>query len=93
MALKVAGRDKLRHHRLGTDFGMAHVHAPTLEAELVASGLVLESRFGNFLKTVPNSLMLDYPEALLRALDALSPELPPDILANIGVVAHKPRWN
>ncbi len=59
----------------------------TLEADLAAAGFRVEERFGFTLKTVPNSMMLSWPPALMDALTAISPELPADLLANIGVRA------
>lgn len=59
----------------------------TLTADLAAAGLEVRERFGFTLKTVPNSMMLDWPPDLMDALTAISPELPPEMLANIGVRA------
>lgn len=59
----------------------------TLTADLAAAGLEVRERFGSTLKTVPNSMMLDWPPDLMDALTAISPELPPEMLANIGVRA------
>jgi 2-polyprenyl-3-methyl-5-hydroxy-6-metoxy-1,4-benzoquinol methylase len=61
----------------------------TLEQDAKTAGLEPESRFGSFLKVLPNSMMLDYSDALLSAIDAVSAELPPELLANIGIVARK----
>jgi SAM-dependent methyltransferase len=77
---ELSPRDHLVGHLRVYDFAM-------LEADLAGAGFRVEHRFGSFLKTVPNSMMVDYPEALLNALDAISDSLPPEILANIGVRA------
>jgi SAM-dependent methyltransferase len=77
---ELSPRDHLVGHLRVYDFAM-------LEADLAGAGFRVEHRFGSFLKTVPNSMMLNYPEALLNALDAISDSLPPEILANIGVRA------
>jgi SAM-dependent methyltransferase len=61
-----------------------------LEQDAVAAGLKPQERFGSFLKVLPNSMMLDYKDVLLTAIDAVSAELPPELLANIGLVAGKP---
>ena len=61
-----------------------------LEADASAAGLVPRARFGAFLKVLPNSMMLGHPDALLTAIDAVSAELPPELLANIGLVAAVP---
>lgn len=76
-------RDHLVGHRRVYDLA-------TLENDAAAAGLAVETRFGSFLKTLPNSMMLAFPEPLLTALDAISEELPPDLLANIGITAKKP---
>jgi SAM-dependent methyltransferase len=77
---ELSPRDLLVGHLRVYDFAM-------LEADLAGAGFRVEHRFGSFLKTVPNSMMMNYPEALLNALDAISDSLPPEILANIGVRA------
>ncbi len=77
---ELSPRDHLVGHLRVYDFAM-------LEADLAGAGFRVEHRFGSFLKTVPNSMMMNYPEALLNALDAVSDSLPPEILANIGVRA------
>jgi 2-polyprenyl-3-methyl-5-hydroxy-6-metoxy-1,4-benzoquinol methylase len=59
-----------------------------LRADLATAGLTVEHEFGYFLKTVPNGMMLDWPVELLEALNAISDDLPPALLANIGVVAR-----
>ena len=49
------------------------------------------TRFGFTLKTVPNSMMLDWPPALMDALTEISPELPArTCCANIGIRAVAP---
>lgn len=59
-------------------------------ADFEAAGLEVEQRFGYFVKIVPNSMMRDWSPDLLRVLTEISDELPPHLLANIGVVARKP---
>ena len=61
-----------------------------LEADLAAAGLAPRERFGHQLKTLPNAMMLDWPAALHEAMNAISPDLPPQVLANVGVVATRP---
>lgn len=46
--------------------------------------------FGYFLKTVPNSMMENYPSDLIKALTQISHKLTPNLMANIGLVATKP---
>lgn len=60
-----------------------------LEQDVRSSGLhVLASR-GFFLKVLPNSMMLGFSRELLLALNAISAEVPTELLANIVVVAAK----
>ena len=61
-----------------------------LTQDVTAAGLEPQTRFGSFLKVLPNSMMLSYSDDLLRAIDAVSAELPPELLANIGLTARKP---
>jgi 2-polyprenyl-3-methyl-5-hydroxy-6-metoxy-1,4-benzoquinol methylase len=49
----------------------------------------ITEKFGYFLKTVPNSMMVGYPPDLIKALTDISHELPPNLMANIGLVATK----
>lgn len=77
-------RDRLVGHR--------RVYAlDGLRADVEAAGLVCRDELGWFLKTLPNGLMLDFPRPLLEALFTISDELEPRMLANIGVVAERPR--
>lgn len=62
-----------------------------LRADLESAGLTCREELGWFLKTLPNGMMLDHPEPLLEALFTISDELSPRMLANIGVVAERPR--
>jgi SAM-dependent methyltransferase len=59
----------------------------TLGADLRAAGFAVSEEFGFTLKTVPNAMMLDWPPDLMDALTNISPDLPPGLLANIGVRA------
>jgi 2-polyprenyl-3-methyl-5-hydroxy-6-metoxy-1,4-benzoquinol methylase len=76
----LSGRDKLVGHLRVFDFS-------TLTADLVKAGFRVTEQFGYQLKTVPNSMMLDWPDSLIAALIDISPEIPPALLANIGVRA------
>ncbi len=78
----LSDRDKLVGHR----------RVYTLEAlteDLRLAGFRVKSNFGYFLKVVPNSMMLGWDPALLAALSAISPQIPPRLLANIGVRATR----
>jgi len=46
---------------------------------------------GFFLKVLPNSMMLGFSKELIEALNAISPELPDELLGNIGLVAKAGR--
>lgn len=61
----------------------------SLAADLATAGLRVDEEFGYQLKTVPNSMMDGYPPELLRALVTISDEIPPRMLANIGIRALK----
>lgn len=61
-----------------------------LAADVEAAGLVVRDRFGGFVKTVPNALMVEWPPALLSALHDVSELLPPELLANIAIRAELP---
>jgi hypothetical protein len=59
-----------------------------LREDVAAAGLCVTGEIGWFLKTLPNAMMLDFDESLLRALYDVSDELSPRLLANIAVVAE-----
>jgi 2-polyprenyl-3-methyl-5-hydroxy-6-metoxy-1,4-benzoquinol methylase len=58
-----------------------------LRADLATAGFHTTEEFGYQLKTVPNRMMADWPPELHTALVGISEELPPALLANIGVRA------
>jgi SAM-dependent methyltransferase len=60
-----------------------------LRADLAAAGFTPQQEFGYQLKVVPNSMMADWPQELLAALIDISGEIPPAMLANIGVRATR----
>ncbi len=60
---------------------------PRLRDDLRTAGLEPTEEFGYQLKTVPNGMMGDWPADLHTALVDISEELPPAMLANIGVRA------
>lgn len=59
----------------------------TLETDLKAADYQVINSTGFFLKVLPNSMMLEYSQYLLRALNEISSQIPKHLLANIGVVA------
>ncbi|MGU9951871.1 MAG: class I SAM-dependent methyltransferase [Gammaproteobacteria bacterium WSBS_2016_MAG_OTU1] len=58
----------------------------TLQQDVAAAGLNTLTTAGFFLKTLPNSMMLDYSRELVEALNKISSLLPKNLLANIGLV-------
>lgn len=74
------------------DHLVGHQRVYTLDGlrdDVAAAGLAPVAELGWFLKTLPNSMMLDWPRELLIALNQISDELEPRQLANIGLVATK----
>lgn len=61
----------------------------TLASDIQAAGLMPIEEVGFFLKVLPNSMMLDYSNELLMALNKVSKEIPANLLANIGMVVKK----
>lgn len=59
-----------------------------LVSDVEASGLKAVETTGFFLKILPNSMMLNFSEALLKALLTISPSIPANLLANIAVIAR-----
>ena len=54
-----------------------------------STGFKITEKFGYFLKTIPNSMMLNYSADLLKALTNISHAMKPNLMANIGLVATK----
>jgi SAM-dependent methyltransferase len=70
---------------------VGHLRVYTLaefKRDFEAAGMKVEAEFGNFLKTLPNSMMLEYSDDLLKAL-CNTDLVPPQLLANIGIVARR----
>jgi len=61
----------------------------TLGEDVVKAGLKVKETTGFFLKTLPNSMMLDYSRELIIALNKITPLLPKNLLSNIGLIAVK----
>lgn len=61
----------------------------TLEKDAKDAGFSVNSRYAFTLKCLPNSMMLNYPESLISALNHISHEIPMHLLANIGIVIKK----
>ena len=60
----------------------------TLRHDVEAAGLKVVEETGFFLKALPNSMMLEYDDLLIQAMNEISPALPPELLANIGMVVE-----
>ena len=60
-----------------------------LKEHISESGLIPVESMGFFLKVLPNAMMLEYSQELLWGLNAISNSLPPDMMANIAVIASK----
>ena len=59
----------------------------TLRQDLEEAGYCVNQQTGFFLKVLPNSMMKGYSPELIKALNEISEDLAPDLLANIGVEA------
>lgn len=59
-----------------------------LEADLHAAGFEPFERRGFFLKTLPNSMMLNHKPELIKALNLISKELPVEMTANLAIRAR-----
>jgi hypothetical protein len=60
-----------------------------LEDHFRAAGFEVGERFGYFVKIVPNSMMTGWRHDLIESLTRISSQLPPHLLANVGLVARK----
>lgn len=60
-----------------------------LEQELTEAGLEVTGSFGYFVKPLANSQMIGWSREVLDGLNAISSQVPTDLLANIGVVARR----
>jgi 2-polyprenyl-3-methyl-5-hydroxy-6-metoxy-1,4-benzoquinol methylase len=56
-----------------------------------AAGFEVGEPFGYFVKIVPNGMMKDWRPDLIQSLTRISDQLPPRLLANIGLVARRPQ--
>jgi 2-polyprenyl-3-methyl-5-hydroxy-6-metoxy-1,4-benzoquinol methylase len=74
-------RDKIVGHLRVYDFR-------TLE-KVFKEQFKVSNKFGYFLKTVPNSLMKNYPNDVIIGLTKLSLKLDPEYMGNIGLVLTK----
>jgi len=62
----------------------------SLVTEIRRAGFEVKTSRGFFLKTLPNSMMLEYSESLLNALNVISDSLPEELLANLALTVSKP---
>lgn len=58
-----------------------------LKNQLVSSGFKIVDEKGFFIKILPNSMMLNFDLKLLWSLNKVAENMPPELLANIAVVA------
>ncbi len=59
----------------------------TLAKDLDQVGFEMVERKGFFIKVLPNSMMLDFSEKLINALNEVADLVPDHLLANIGILA------
>jgi len=62
-----------------------------LEADLQDAGFETFERRGFFLKTLPNSMMVEHSPDLVKAMNVIGDRLPPELLANIAIRARLKR--
>ena len=74
----LSARDKVVGHQRVYDLA-------GLTADLQAGGFEVVESKGFFLKTLPNSMMLDYSDALIAGLNDVGEQLPAELLANLAV--------
>jgi hypothetical protein len=58
-----------------------------LAKDLDKAGFEMVERKGFFLKVLPNSMMLEFSEELIKALNEVANLVPDHLLANIGILA------
>lgn len=59
----------------------------TLSRDIEAAGFEVQTTKGFFLKVLPNSMMLEFSEELILALNEVADLVPKSLLANIGITA------
>lgn len=71
--------------------GHQRVFTPnSLAASFTQAGFVIEQTFGFGIKLLPYSMMADWSDELIRACVQISPDLPAELLGNIGLIAKLP---
>jgi len=60
-----------------------------LAGHFESAGFEVAERFGYFVKIVPNGMMTAWKPELIQSLTRISGQLPPHLLANVGLVAKK----
>ena len=61
----------------------------TLSKDFIEAGLTIKEKSGFFLKVLPNSMMLNYSNDLINALNLISESIPSNFLANIAITGTK----
>ncbi len=59
---------------------------PALRRDVALAGFEITYERGLFLKILPNSMMTEFPNALIKALVDISDQLPADLMANLALV-------
>ncbi len=91
---QVAARIGIQKHMSDfspTDLRVQHrrvYNLVSLQQDVVDAGFVVERVFGCFLKIATNGMLSSLPENVIRGLCGISDVVPPNLLANIGVVAR-----
>ena len=75
-------RDHLVGHKRVYDYKQ-------LDNDINNSSLIVVERKGFFLKTLPNSMMLNFNQDLIKALNTISSRLPFNLLANLAFAVKK----
>jgi SAM-dependent methyltransferase len=82
-----------RHDSLSPrDLLLGHQRVYTLaelRSDVERAGLTVRQELGWFLKVLPNSMMLDFGDELLKGLHTVSEELPAELMGNVAVVAER----
>lgn len=60
-----------------------------LKTDIYEAGYTIKEELGFFIKPLPNSMMLDYSEDLIWAMNTLSNKIPVDLTANLCLIVEK----
>lgn len=62
----------------------------TLKEDVKEAGFISLNARGFAFKPLPNSMMIDFDQKLIEAMNTISDIMPPQMMANLGLVATKP---